>query len=237
VSGYSDGTHDSSAFTPEAGRFYLIRVGIYDDNDAGSLTSVAFTGTGLTPALVNEGGVDAIAAANGYTPQLFRSVRWYYGYGSAGTSGVIRVTVSGIAHVLLHVFYVTGVDDTTPFEQVVVNEGSDAAPLVPMSAFSHADNAAVFGACLFDGAGAWATNSFAADSPLTEEAAEHHEGTYSSFACGGGFHTGNDQNPSGTLNKVMEWGAVGIELRADVEAGPPPAVGEDGLVMLPTQRW
>lgn len=211
------GTYDTGVIVLTADRWYTISAHAYSLAGGQSLNSVTHDPLGTPRSFTLIPG--AAVAWNSRRLEV-----WAIKPAVTTDSALIRLAWAGTQSASGWILneWSAGVDPTTFAQQVVINSGTaSTSSSVDMSSFTANDNATFFITGLGTGAGAPGKDLIAGEGRI--ELAENDETERAE-------HQDSYQNPNGgdtSLNSswtgAMDWGAIGIEVKAIVTAAGPSA--------------
>ena len=228
ISSYDVGSYASSSFTPVAGRHYVFEIGIDSNNTLGTISSVIFSGTGLTPIVIDDRSGDA----------GLRRVAVYQCICTAGpTAGTITVNTSGgVGQVIaIRIYERTGVDPNTPVPAGNIHYNADigTSATVSMGAFVNGESNTIIVAIGTD------TTTVTVSSPMVEESPEQTGWSAKGgpdCTLGSAYAPQNVATPALTFTDSLAWAAIGFEIAsAGVGGGgSSPTITPTGLALAIT---
>lgn len=215
-------SYDTAAVVLTSGRRYFISL-----DSRGSATGISTvqhdpTGSPLSFTQVTDGST---AAALTYGSNAYLEV-WEVNVTSTTGSAVIRITANGSTNGMGWIlWYITGEDDSGTIVQVVTNSGAGTSSSVTMATFAAVDNLTYFGTA---GQSTFADKPISPDESRVEIAETECTEQY--------HHADHRQNPHGSDTSLTaswtggeDWGAIGIEIKAEVAAGQPTQKRTQGI--------
>lgn len=198
-----------------SGRQYFMVIESFSSGAAEFASSVVHdpTGTPLNFTACTDGASTAQVSGWGLTGNEIQV--WAVDVTTTTADAAIRITFSAAQSACgAGLFYVTGADLSGNFPQVVNNLGTGTAVSATMASFGATDNMLLLAVARDDIAGGFTP---------TESRSELYENQETER----NWSTTHYQNPNGgdtsvgcTLNVSDDWGAIGIEVKASVAAGP-----------------
>jgi hypothetical protein len=214
--------YTTAAVTLTAGRLYIIQVNGYRSSGPHVVDSVVHdaAGTPLSFTKINDGVDDAEIVGWDSSSGTRRTLStWYVIPGSTTGSAVITITwpSSRSACGWRLVEITSGFDATggsTTFPQVVTATGTVAAVAVTMGSFGGADSLTWLG--MGWGSGTANPSETVAPTEGRTELGEHNDGERGSQGVHYENPNGSDTSIGATLSAANDWGAIGIEIAAEV---------------------